>query len=156
MQGLLGAVPGFMSEQLLDEPNSCICSNISDRTEILVWESTLWEPCLRIICSLNTSLITLLLNLEEGTVLGTSDHTRITWRKTMAKIQLEIGLAECLSSHDTTTLSFDFKWSRGHATCYLQKVTYSGLCVPVPSFSTVPGPVQLAFQYSLPLLWAVI
>lgn len=121
MQGLLGTVPGFMSEQLLDEPNSCICSNISDRAEILVWESTLWEHCLRIICSLNTSLITLLLDLERGAILGTSDYTRIPWRKTMAKIQLEIELAQCLSSCDTTTLSFDFKWCRGPAStqCHL-------------------------------------
>lgn len=39
-QGLLSTVE-FMSERLLDEPNSCICSNVSDRVELLVWESTL-------------------------------------------------------------------------------------------------------------------
>lgn len=148
--GWLGTVPGFVHEQLLGEPNSCICSNISDRAEILVWESTLWEPCFRIICSLNTSLITLLPDREEGTVLGTSAHTRIPWRKIMAKIQLEIGLAGGLSSHNTTTLSFDFKWSRGPAStqCHLPplKSHQFGPLFPHTKFFHCPRACTISFS----------
>lgn len=112
---LLNTAPRFLSEQLLDESDSCYnCSNLPDRAELEYGKAHSENPCLRIICSLNTTFITLLIDLKEGTV-GTSDHTRIPWRKIMAKTQLEMVPALCSSSYDTRTLSFDFKWSRSAA-----------------------------------------
>ena len=140
---------GLWASSYQDKPESCYhCSNLSDRADLAVWESSSESPCLRIICSLNTTLITLLLDLKKRTM-GTSDHTRILCRKIMAKIQLERVPALHMSYDDTRTLSFDFKWSRSFASSQYHRppseILFWGLFL-CTKFSSWPRSCRICFS----------